>query len=217
MKTDTQLQQDVMAELKWEPAVHAAQIGVQAKDGVVTLTGEVSSYVEKWNAERAAQRVAGVRALAVEMLVKLSELGKRTDADIARSVENVLSLTNSVPPAAVSVMVENGWLTLSGDVEWQYQRQDAADSVRHILGVTGVSNQISIKPAILAQVVKADIEAALKRRAVYDASTIAVDVHDADVTLTGTIHNWAERDLATRAAWGTAGVRHVVDQLTLAY
>jgi osmotically-inducible protein OsmY len=146
--------------------------------------------------------MAGVRALAVEMLVKLSELGKRTDADIARSVENVLSLTNSVPPAAVSVMVENGWLTLSGDVEWQYQRQDAADSVRHILGVTGVSNQISIKPAILAQVVKADIEAVLKRRAVYDASTI---------------HNWAERDLATRAAWGTAGVRHVVDQLTLAY
>ena len=217
MKTDSQLQQDVMAELQWEPAVHAAQIGVEVKNGVVTLAGEVSSYVEKWNAERAAQRVHGVKALAVELKVKLLEFSKRTDADIAESAKNVLSWASSLPADAVKVLVEGGWLTLSGDVEWQYQRQDAADSVRHLVGVTGISNQIAIKPSLSATVVKSDIEAALKRRASADAKTIAVDVKGGDVTLTGTVHSWAERDLATRSAWGTAGVRNVVDKMSLVY
>ena len=217
MKTDSQLQQDVMAELKWEPAVHAAQIGVEVKNGVVTLAGEVSSYVEKWNAERAAQRVNGVKALAVEMKVKLSEFGKRTDADIAESAKNILGWTSSLPADAIKVMVEGGWLTLSGDVEWQYQRQDAAHSVRYLSGVTGVSNQIAIKPSVSAKVVKSDIEAALKRRAAADAKTIAVEVKGADVTLTGTVHSWAERDLATRSAWGSSGVRNVVDKMNLVY
>ena len=215
MKTDSQLQQDVMAELKWEPAVHAEQIGVEVKNGVVTLDGEVSSYTEKWHAEEAAQRVHGVKALAVEMKVKLSEFGKRTDADIAGSARNILAWSSSVPADAVKVMVEGGWLTLSGDVEWQYQRQDAADSVRHLLGVTGVSNQIAINPAASAAVVKADIEAALKRRATADSKAITVDVKGGDVTLTGTVHSWNERDLATRSAWGSAGVRRVVDQMNL--
>ena len=217
MKTDSQLQQDVMAELKWEPAVHAEQIGVEVRDGVVTLAGEVSSYVEKWNAERAAQRVSGVKALAVELKVKLSEFGQRTDADIAESAKNILCWTSSLPADAVKVLVEGGWLTLTGNVEWQYQRQDAADSVRYLLGVTGVSNQIAIKPSLSASVVKSDIEAALKRRAAADAKTISVDVKGADVTLTGSVHNWAERDLATRSAWGSAGVRNVVDKMTLVY
>ena len=176
MKTDSQLQYDVMAELKWEPAVHAAQIGVEVKNGVVTLAGEVSSFYEKLNAERAAQRVAGVKALAVEMTVQISEFGKRTDADIAQSAKNILSATRSLPADAVKVMVEGGWLTLSGDVEWQFQRQDAADSVRYLLVVTGVSNQIAIKPTLSSTVVKSDIEAALKRRAVADAQTISVAV-----------------------------------------
>ena len=217
MKTDSQLQQDVMAELKWEPAVHAAQIGVEVKDGIVTLAGEVSSYAEKWNAERAAQRVHGVKALAVEMKVKLSGFGKRTDADIAQSATNILSWTSSLPADAIKVMVEDGWLTLSGDVEWQYQRKAATDSVRNLVGVTGVSNQIVIKPSLSASVVKSDIEAALKRRAAADAKTIAVDVKGADVTLTGTVHSWAERDLATRSAWGSSGVRNVVDKMNLVY
>ncbi len=215
MKTDTQLQQDVIAELKWEPAVHASQIGVEVKDGVVTLAGEVSSYAEKWHAERAAQRVHGVQALAVDMTVKLSQLGMRTDADIAQSAKNILGWTAAVPAHAVKVLVEGGWLTLSGDVQWQYQRQDAADSVRHLPGVTGVSNQIAIKPALSATIVKADIEAALKRRAAADATTITVSVNGNDVTLTGSVHSWAERDLATRSAWGSAGVRDVVDNMTL--
>jgi len=217
MKTDSQLQQDVMAELQWEPAVHAAQIGVEVKDGVVTLDGEVGSYVEKWNAERAAQRVSGVKALAVEMKVALGDAGKRTDADIARSAQNILSWTSSLPADAVKVMVEGGWLTLSGNVEWHYQREDASNSLRYLSGVTGISNQIGIQPTVAPAVVKADIEAALKRRAVADAKTIGVNVKGADVTLTGTVHSWAERDLATRSAWGTAGVRKVVDQMTLTY
>lgn len=217
MKTDSQLQQDVMAELKWEPAVHAAQIGVEVKDGVVTLAGEVSSYYEKLNAERAAQRVAGVKALAVEMKVKLGEFGKRTDADIANSAKNVIGWTSSLPADAVKVMVEGGWVTLSGDVEWQFQRQDAADSVRYMVGVTGVSNQIAIKPTLSATVVKSDIEAALKRSAAADAQKISVAVKGGDVTLTGTVHNWDERDLATRTAWASAGVRNVVDKMNLVY
>ena len=215
MKTDAQLQHDVMAELKWEPAVHATQIGVEVNNSVVTLAGEVSSYTEKLNAERAAQRVSGVKALAVELKIKLSEFGKRTDADIAESATNILGWTSSLPADAAKVMVEGGWLTLSGDVEWQYQRQDAADSVRYLAGVTGVCNQIAIQPQLSATVVKSDIEAALKRRAAADAKTIAVEVKGGDVTLTGTVHSWSERDLATRSAWGTAGVRNVVDKMNL--
>lgn len=217
MKTDAQLQQDVMAELQWEPAVHAAQIGVEVKNGVVTLAGEVSSYTEKLNAERAAQRVSGVKAMAVDMTVKLSAFGKRTDADIAGSARNILGWSSSLPADAVKVMVEGGWLTLSGDVEWQYQRQDAADCVRGLTGVTGVSNQIAIKPLPSATLVKADIEAALARRAKADAKTIAVAVTGAEVTLTGSVHSWSERDLATRSAWATPGVRHVVDKMTIVY
>lgn len=216
MKTDTQLQQDVMAELKWDPSVHAAQIGVEAKDGVVTLSGEVSSYSEKWNAERAAQRVGGVGALAVELQVKLSALGTRSDADIARSAENVLQWATSVPDGAVQVMVEGGWVTLTGAVDWQYQKQTAADGVRYLVGVRGLSDQITLKPRVLLNAVKSDIESALKRRAVSDASSILVDVDGANVTLSGSVQSWAERELATHSAWGTPGVRNVIDRMKLA-
>lgn len=217
MKTDSQLQQDVMAELNWEPAVHAAQIGVEVKDGVVTLAGEVSSFNEKWNAERAAQRVSGVKALAVEMTVKLSQFGKRTDADIAESAKNILGWSSYLPEKAVSVMVEGGWLTLSGEVEWQYQKLAAVDGVRHLMGVRGVSDQIGLKATASPLAVKSDIEAALKRRAKTDAQQIGVDVHGSDVTLTGTVHSWAERELATHTAWSSPGVRNVVDKMSLAY
>ena len=215
MKTDSQLQQDVMAELKWEPALQAAQIGVEVKDGVVTLAGEVGSFAEKWNAEHAAQRVGGVKALAVEIKVKLLGLSKRTDADIAESVKNILTWSTAFPADAVKVLVEGGWVTLSGNVEWQFQRQTATDSVRHLMGVTGVSNQIAIIPPLSATVVKSDIEAALQRRANADGQSIAVEVDGGKVTLTGHVHSWAERDLANRSAWGSAGVRDVVDLIVL--
>jgi len=217
MKTDSQLQQDVSAELAWEPSVHAAQIGVEVKDGVVTLCGEVGSCVEKWHAERAVQRVAGVQALAVELSVKLSGSDQRSDADIARSVENVLCWTSLLPTDAVKVQVEGGWVTLSGEVDWPYQRLAAADAVRCLMGVTGVSDQIAVKPQVVAGSVKADIEAALRRRAMSEAQSIAVAVQGADVTLTGTVHSWAERALATHTAWSTPGVRHVLDKMTLAF
>lgn len=217
MKTDAQLQQEVIAELRWEPALHAAEIGVEVKGGVVTLVGEVTSFHEKLDAERAAQRVTGVRALTVGLKVKLTALGKRTDSDIARSAKHVIDWNSSLPADAVKVMVEDGWLTLSSDVEWQFQRQDAAHSLSFLSGVTGVSNEIAIKPRLSASAVKSDIEAALKRRALADASSISVQVDGGDVTLTGTVHSWTERDLATRSAWGSAGVRHVVDKTKLVH
>lgn len=217
MKTDTQLQQDVMAELKWEPSVNAAQIGVEVKDGVVTLTGHANSFAEKWNAERAAQRVAGVKALAIEMDVTLPGSSKRNDADIARSAENVLQWTADLPKDGVKVMVENGWITLSGEVDWEYQRQAAMRAVRNLLGVTGVSDEIAIKAKLPLSAVKSDIEAALMRRAIDDAQNISVEVRGAEVTLRGEVHSWSERELAEHAAWSTPGVQRVVDLITVAY
>ena len=216
MKTDAQLQQDVIAELEWEPSVNAAQIGVEVKGGIVTLAGHVNSYAGKWNAERAAQRVSGVKALAIEMDVKLAGSSKRNDTDIARSAENVLEWMTSLPEDSVKVMVEGGWITLSGEVDWQFQKQAAADAVRDLMGVTGVSDQIAIKPRVSASIVKSDIEAALKRRAKSDAQKIFVEVRGGDVTLTGTVHSWSERDLARHSAWGAPGVRNVVDNITVA-
>jgi osmotically-inducible protein OsmY len=217
MKTDSQLQRDVGEELQWEPQVTATGIGVEVKGGVVTLSGEVSSYAEKWYAERAAQRVSGVSALTVDLKVKLPNLGGRTDVDIARSAENVLEWSTSVPNGAIKVMVEKGYVTLSGDVDWQYQRLAAADSVRFLMGVTGVSDQIGIKPSIKLNTVKMDIETALKRAASADAKKISVRVDGSEITLSGTVRNWSEREAAMNAAWATPGVRLVVDQMTIAY
>jgi len=217
MKTDTQLQQDVIAELEWEPSVEAAQIGVEVRDGVVTLAGQVSSYAQKWSAERAAQRVRGVKALAVDMEVNLPALAQRSDADIARSVENVLSWASLLHPDAIKVMVEKGWVTLSGSVDWQYQRQAATDAVRFLFGVTGVSDQIAITPSANVGVVKADIEAALARCATADALRISVSVDGGDVKLSGSVSSYGERQLAIQSAWGTPGVRRVVDEMTLEY
>lgn len=176
MKTDTQLQNDVMAELKWDPSINAAQIGVEVKNGVVTLSGHVDKYTEKWAAEKAAQKVTGVKALAVELDVNLSGSSNRSDGDIARTAENVLEWTTNWPKDHVKVLVEKGWVTLSGMVDYEYQRQLASSSVRHLMGVTGVSNQITIKSKLTSGTVKSDIEAALKRRALTDAQEIMVTV-----------------------------------------
>jgi len=215
MKTDSQLQQDVMAELKWEPAVDAAQIGVAVKDGVVSLSGEVGSFAEKWEAERVTLRVGGVKALSVGLEVRLTELGRRSDADIARSAENVLDWMTSLRPESIKVMVEGGWITLSGDVDWQYQKSAAAEGLRNLAGVTGLSNQISLNHPATAPVVKADIEAALKRRAREESADIKVAVDQSSVTLTGDVRSWAERELVISSAWGSTGVQKVVDKLTL--
>jgi osmotically-inducible protein OsmY len=220
MKTDSQLQHDVSAELQWEPAVHATRIGVEVKDGVVTLAGQVDSYGEKWSAEQAALRVSGVKAIAIGLKVHVSSPRQRTDADIAQAVRNALDWTSTLPADAIAVIVEGGLVTLSGSVGWQYQRLAASNSVRHLMGVTGVSNQITITPleiTVESALIKSDIEAALKRTSIADANNIAVAVKGSVVTLSGIIHNWDERDTATYAAWGNPGVYNVVDHMTMAY
>jgi osmotically-inducible protein OsmY len=183
----------------------------------VTLAGHVGSYSEKWEAERAAQRVSGVKALVVEMDVKLQGSSTRTDADIAQFAQTALQDTTYLPKDAVHVKVEKGWVSLSGEVHWEYQRQAAAGAVRYLMGVTSVANNISITPKTSAAVVKGDIEAALKRRAQADARKISVDVDGADVTLTGNVHSWSERELARNSAWGSPGVRNVVDNMTMVF
>jgi len=215
MKTDQQVQQDVIAELRWEPSVNAANIGVEVKDGIVTLTGHVNSFAEKWDAERAAQRVVGVKALAIEMDVNLPGSSHRHDADIARAVENALEWSIYVPQDAIKVMVDHGHVTLKGEVQWEYQREAADKAVRYLMGVTGISDQITLKHGISSSVVKSDIEAALKRRAHDEAQNISVSVKGADVTLSGKVPSWADRILVRYSAWGTKGVLNVIDNLTV--
>ena len=172
MKTDTQLKQEVLDELKWESAINAAKIGVEVNDGVVTLVGQVGSFAEKWDAERAVQRIAGVSALAVEIEVTLQGSSKRNDTDIARAADHVLAWTSVLPKDAVKVLVEDSWITLSGEVSWEYQREAAAAGVRYLIGVRGVSNNISLNPEVSLSAVKTGIEAALKRRAVDERKTL---------------------------------------------
>lgn len=217
MKTDAQIQEDVIAELKWEPSVDSTQIGVEVKDGIVTLAGHVGSYVEKWEAKRAAQRVSGVKALAVEMDVKLPGSSVRNDVDIARAAVNVLQWGTYWPANQIKVVVENGWISLTGELDWEYQRAAAERSVRGLLGVVGISNQIVLKSLASVKPIKSEIEAALKRRIHSDARHIVVDVDGADVTLTGTVHSWSDRDSARNSAWATPGVRHVADSLNVVY
>jgi len=215
MKTDSQLQQDVIAELKWEPSVNAAQIGVEVSAGVVTLAGHVDSFTAKWDAERAAQRVAGVKAMAIEIDVNLPGTSKRNDSDIARSVTNVLQWTTYLGRDVIKVSVQDGAVTLTGKVDWEYQRRAAINAVRYLLGVTGIIDHIALNSSVSPSTVRADIEAALKRQAVKDAHNIAVAVSGGDITLSGTVHSWAERELARNSAWGTPGVHSVVDHLTV--
>ena len=215
MKTDDHLKQDVNAELRWEPSIHGAEIGVEVKDGVVTLSGHVCSYTEKLNAERAAQRVSGVKAIAVALDVRLAGENRRDDADIAHAAKNVIDWLSILPKDSIKVLVEDGWITLSGNVDWQYQRIEAKSAVRYLMGVKGVYNQIAIKPHASPSLVKSDIEAAFTRSALLDGKSIHVNVNGADVTLTGKVHSWSERDTARHSAWNSPGVRSVVDNLTV--
>lgn len=212
MKNSIQLQQDVMAELAHDPALEASHIGVTVDQGVVTLTGHVSSFLEKWNAERAAQRVNGMNALVVELDVKLPALSQRDDQDIARSAKNALDCLTTGISDAVTVLIDNGWITLSGHVMWQYQKLSAVEAMRHVVGVRGVSNLIDIEPRVIAANVRQHIEAALARHASIDAKRIHVDVQGSDVVLSGFADNWGEREAALHAAWAVPGVHSVSDK-----
>jgi len=215
MKTDTQLKYDILSELEWEPSINASQIGVEVKDGVVTLAGHVDSFGEKWHAEKTVERVSGVRALAVEIAVKLPGSSKRSDTEIAHVAESALKWQTFLPEGAIKIMVESGWITLSGRVEWEYQRQAATTAVRHLLGVKGLNDEILINSKVSAGNVKTNIESALKRRAIADGRKISVKVDGSDVTLTGEVSTWTEREQAWNSAWGTAGVEKVVNNITV--
>ncbi len=215
MKNDATLKQDIIAELNWAPEVNAEHIGVEVIDGIVTLAGNVDSYAEKWHAEAAAQRVSGVKALAIELVVILPGSSNRSDADIARSAENTLEWLVLLNKDSVKVMVEDGWITLSGEVDWDYQKQIATGAVRYLMGVRGVSDQIAIKPKLSVSAVKSDIELALNRRASRDGQKIIVDLNGAVVTLAGTVQSWSERTLACQSAWGSPGVEKVIDNITV--
>ena len=215
MKSDAQLRSDIVAELTWDPAITATDVGVIVKDGVVTLTGHPSSHAEKHAIERAAQRVSGVKALAIEMPVKLAATYERTDADIAMAAERALEWNALVPAGKIRPMVERGWVTLSGEVEWEYQRKAAEAAVRNLLGVTGVRNEVTVKPKVAPGDIEQKIRAALQRQADRDARHIEVSVQGTNVILRGAVHSWAERKAAQGAAWSAPGVANVINNLVI--
>jgi osmotically-inducible protein OsmY len=216
VKTDSQLKKDVEAELEWDPAVSATHVGVAVADGVVTLTGHLDSYAEKYAAERAAQRVAGVKAVAVELDVKPIAGQQRTDAEIAAAVEWALRWNSLVPEDRVKVMVERGWITLSGELDWDYQHEQALKAVRPLTGVVGVTNQMTLKPQVTPSNITQRIQNALQRQAEREAKGIEVIVSGHTVTLKGQVHSWAERKAAQGAAWSAPGISSVVNELRVA-
>ena len=215
MKSDTQLRADVQAELEWDPAVASAGVGVIVDHGVVTLTGHLGSYAEKLAAERAVLRVRGVKALAVEISVKLAAGFERTDADIAQAVEHALAWNVQVPCDAVRPMVEGGWVTLAGEVEWDYQRQAAESTVRNLLGITGITNLVKIKPQTCSADVERQVQDALIRVFRGEPRQVAVDVAGSQIVLRGKVRSWAEREAVCGAVWSAPGVVSVVNELAV--
>jgi osmotically-inducible protein OsmY len=214
---DRQLQQEVLAELDFEPSINAANIGVAADDGVVTLSGHVTSYAEKSAAEQAARRVKRVRAIAQEIEVRYPSDKKTADDEIAKRALSIIKWHAMIPQDAIQVTVQRGWITLSGQVHWQYQKRAAEDGVRKLSGVTGVTNTISLKPSAIATDIKKKIEDALARHAQIEAEAIRVHVLDGNrVELEGKVGSWEEREAAENAAWSVTGVQSVDDRLMIA-
>lgn len=215
MKNDKELQHDVLEELEWEPSLDAAKIGVAADHGVVVLTGRVQNYSTKWQAERAAKRVAGVEGVANDIEVDRLTIAAPDDADIAQRALSALDWNVSVPKGKVQVTVSDGWLTLEGEVEWFYQKRAAEEAVRELLGVRGLTNTVVVKPHVRAAEVKDKIEAALRRSAELDAQKIVVEATEGKVVLRGTVRSWAEHEDALTAAWSAPGVTLVDDHLSI--
>jgi len=215
MKTDTQLRDEVQAELAWEPSIDASQVGVIAKSGIVTLTGHLNSYAQKAMIEDVVWRVGGVKAIALELDVALPPGQTRNDGDIALAVENALQWHVSVPERNIRVKVEKGWVTLAGEVDWDFQRVAAAQAVRPLSGVRGLSNQITLMARATPADIGERVAAALKRHAQREARNIWASVSGSTVTLHGHVDAWADRVEAQAAAWAAPGVTKVVNEIAL--
>jgi osmotically-inducible protein OsmY len=215
MRSDTEIRDDVEAELRYDPDMANADVGVSVKDGVVTLAGFAHSFFQKWEAERAAKRVKGVRAVANDLEIRLPSIDSRPDPEIAREAVQALSTALPYSGEKFTLTVKEGWVPIEGEAEWQYQREQAEAAVRRIRGIKGISNLIQLQAKAPVATVKRMIEDALKRSAEIDAQNIAVEAEGDKVILKGKVRSWAERQEAERAAWRAPGVRKVEDQITI--
>jgi osmotically-inducible protein OsmY len=213
MRSDSEIERDVREELKWDPDLDASDIAVSVKKGVVTLAGFVKSFTGKYEAEAAAKRVAGVTAVANDIEVRMPSVDERPDPEIARDAVAAIKSQLPISSEHIKIVVKNGWVTLEGQVEWQYQRQTAEVAVRRIKGVKGVSNLIQLKPRVRPDEIKKKIEEAFKRSAEVDANRIMVETNGSEVVLQGTVRSWVEREEAERVAWSAPGVTKVLDQI----
>ena len=216
MTTDTEIQKNVMEELKWDPIMQSAEIGAIVKDGIVTLVGYVDNYSQRLAAENAVKRVKDVRAVAIDIAISLPDDQRRSDTDLAAAALNALKWSSFVPEDKIRLKVDGGWITMEGEVEWQFQKESAYSAVSDLIGVHGVINRINVRPNITPVIVKDVIKKALERSADIEADSINISTDGGRIVLKGKVRSWAERKEVERAVWATPGVIDVKDELIIA-
>ena len=217
MKTDIELQQDVVAELRWEPKVNPAHIGVEVNNGIVTLSGHVDNFSEKIAAIAAAKRVSGVGTLAVELDVIIPGSFRRSDSELAKLIKDILKWSDPKLAEHIFIQVEDGVVILSGHLEWQHQKETAEQLIHNLSGISGITNNIEIRPSLTAPLIKADIEAALQRQTHKEIEDLTVAINGDVVTIQGKVYSWRERNSILYTAWSIPGVRKVIDQFQVTY